>query len=99
MESKIIPAYETIHWTELRRTAGTRKGGVGYHLIEDANGINVGIALNEKLAGLSFPDITGKLDYFNSDFRSSNLYSASGVKISLHYIGTRKEKEYKYGEM
>jgi predicted transcriptional regulator len=40
-------------------------------LIEDPNDINVGIALNEKIAGLTFLNTTGKLD-FNSGFRSDN---------------------------
>ena len=67
----IIPADSSIDWTELRRTVGTHKGRIEYHLIEDPNYIKVGIALNEKIAGLSFPDITGKLD-FNKGFRSDN---------------------------
>jgi predicted transcriptional regulator len=67
----IIPADSNIDWTELRRTVGANKGRIEYHIIEDPNCIKVGIALNEKIAGLSFPDITGKLD-FNSGFRSSN---------------------------
>jgi predicted transcriptional regulator len=67
----IIPADSSIDWTELRRTVGTHKGRIEYHLIEDPNYIKVGIALNEKIAGLSFPDITGKLD-FNKGFRSNN---------------------------
>jgi predicted transcriptional regulator len=67
----IIPADSSIDWTELRRTVGTHKGRIEYHLIEDPKYIKVGIALNEKIAGLSFPDITGKLD-FNKGFRSNN---------------------------
>jgi predicted transcriptional regulator len=67
----IIPVDSNIDWTGLRRTVGTHKGRIEYHLIEDPNDIKAGIALNEKIAGLSFPDITGKLD-FNSGFRSSN---------------------------
>jgi predicted transcriptional regulator len=67
----IIPADSNMDWTELRRTVGTYKGRIEYHLIEDPNDIKAGIALNEKIAGLSFPDITGKLD-FNSGFRSNN---------------------------
>jgi predicted transcriptional regulator len=67
----IIPVDSNMDWTELRRTVGTHKGRIEYHLIEDPNDIKAGIALNEKIAGLSFPDITGKLD-FNSGFRSNN---------------------------
>jgi predicted transcriptional regulator len=67
----IIPTVSSIDWAELRRTVGTHKGRIEYHLIEDADDIKVGIALNEKIAGLSFPDNTGKLD-FNSGFRSNN---------------------------
>jgi predicted transcriptional regulator len=67
----IIPAVSSIDWAELRRTVGTHKGRVEYHLIEDADDIKVGIALNEKIAGLTFPNTTGKLE-FNCGFRSSN---------------------------
>jgi predicted transcriptional regulator len=67
----IIPADSSIDWTELRRTVGTRKGRIEYHLIEDPNDIKAGVALNEKIAGLTFPNTIGKLD-FNSGFRSNN---------------------------
>ena len=67
----IIPADSNIDWTELRRTVGTHKGRIEYHLIEDPNDIKAGIALNEKIAGLTFPNTRGKLD-FNSGFRSNN---------------------------
>lgn len=68
----IVPAVSSIDWTELRRTVGTHKGRIEYLLIEDTDDIKVGIALNEKIAGLIFPNTMGKLD-FNSGFRSSNL--------------------------
>ncbi len=67
----IIPADSNIDWTELRRTVRTHKGRIEYHLIEDPNDIKAGIALNEKIAGLTFPNTRGKLD-FNSGFRSNN---------------------------
>jgi predicted transcriptional regulator len=67
----IIPAGSSIDWTRLRASAGTHKGRIEYHLMEDPNDINAGISLNEKIAGLTFPDITGKLD-FNSGFGSSD---------------------------
>ncbi|MDQ4067595.1 MAG: hypothetical protein M3114_08415, partial [Thermoproteota archaeon] len=68
----IVPADSSnIDWTELRRTVGTHKGRIEYHLIQDPNDIKAGMALNEKIAGVTFPDITGKLD-FNSGFRSNN---------------------------
>jgi predicted transcriptional regulator len=67
----IVPASSSINWTEVRRTAGTHKGRIEYHLIEDPNDIKAGMALNEKIAGFTFPDITGKID-FNSGFRSNN---------------------------
>jgi predicted transcriptional regulator len=67
----IIPAGGSIDWTRLRASAGIHKDRIEYHLIEDPNDINAGIALNEKVAGLTFPDTTGKLD-FNSGFGSSD---------------------------
>jgi len=67
----IIPADSSIDWIKLRADVGTYKGRIEYCLIEDPNDINAGIALNEKIAGLTFPNTTGKLD-FNSGFGSSN---------------------------
>jgi predicted transcriptional regulator len=67
----IIPADSSIDWTRLRTSAGTHKRRIEYLLIEDPNDIKAGIALNEKIAGLTFPDTTGKLD-FNSGFGSSD---------------------------
>ena len=67
----IVPAASGINWAEVRRTVGIHKGRIEYHLIQDPNDIKVGMALNEKIAGVTFPDITGKLD-FNSGFRSDN---------------------------
>jgi predicted transcriptional regulator len=60
-----------IDWKKVRVDVGTHKGRIEYHLIEDPNDIKVGIAMNEKIAGLAFPNTTGKLD-FNSGFRSDN---------------------------
>src|SRR5215207_11751675 len=67
----IVPAGSSIDWTRLRASAGTHKGRIEYRLMEDPNDIKAGIALNEKIAGLTFPDTTGKLD-FNSGFGSNN---------------------------
>jgi predicted transcriptional regulator len=67
----ILPASSNINWTEVRRTAGIHKGRIEYHLIEDPNDIKSGIAMNEKIAGVTFPGAMGKLD-FNGGFRSSN---------------------------
>ena len=67
----IIPADSSIDWIRLRRSVGTHKGRIEYHLMEDPNDIKAGMALNEKIAGVTFPNTTGKLD-FNSGFRSSN---------------------------
>jgi predicted transcriptional regulator len=67
----IIPADSSIDWTRLRRSVGTHKGRIEYHLMEDPNDIKAGMALNEKIAGVTFPNTTQKLD-FNSGFRSSN---------------------------
>jgi predicted transcriptional regulator len=48
------------------------KGRIEYALIADSNDIKAGIVLNEKRAGVTFPDMAGKLD-FNSGFRSNDL--------------------------
>ena len=67
----VVPADSSINWVEIRRTVGTHKGRIEYHLIEDPNDIKAGIALNEKIAGVTFLDPMGKLD-FNGGFRSDN---------------------------
>jgi predicted transcriptional regulator len=67
----IVPAVSSIDWAELRRSVGIYKGRIKYHLMEDSNDIKAGIALNEKIAGVTFPNTTGKLD-FNGGFRSGN---------------------------
>ena len=67
----IVPAGSSINWTKIRADVGIHKGRIEYNLIQDPNDIKVGMALNEKIAGVTFPDITGKLD-FNSGFRSDN---------------------------
>ena len=67
----ILPASSNINWAEARRTAGIHKDRIEYHLIEDPTDIIAGIAMNEKIAGVTFPGAMGKLD-FNGGFRSSN---------------------------
>jgi predicted transcriptional regulator len=67
----ILPASSNINWAEIRKAAGVHKGRIEYHLIEDPNDIKTGIAMNEKIAGVTFPNATGKLD-FNGGFRSDN---------------------------
>ena len=67
----IIPSDSSIDWTRLRAAVATHKGRIEYCLIQDPNDIKAGIAMNEKIAGLTFPNTTGKLD-FNSGFRSDN---------------------------
>ena len=67
----ILPASSSINWAEARRTAGIHKDRIEYHLIDDPTDILAGIAMNEKIAGVTFPGAMGKLD-FNGGFRSSN---------------------------
>jgi predicted transcriptional regulator len=81
----IVPAASSIDWTELRRTAGTHKGRIEYHLIEDPGDIKAGISLNEEIAGVTFPDPMGKLD-FNGGFRSNNpLFRKWCEDLFLHH--------------
>jgi predicted transcriptional regulator len=68
----IVPADSSIDWRRVRADVGTHKDRIEYHLIEDPNDIKAGIALNEKIAGVTFLDIMGKKLDFNSGFRSSN---------------------------
>ena len=67
----IVPVGSNVDWTRLRSSVGDHKDRIEYALIEDPNDIHAGIALNEKIAGLTFPDMTGRLD-FNSGFRSGD---------------------------
>ena len=67
----ILPTDSNINWTEVRRAAGIHKGRIEYRLIEDSDDIKIGIAMNEKIAGVVFPDTMGKID-FNGGFRSDN---------------------------
>jgi predicted transcriptional regulator len=67
----IVPASSTIDWGSLREAAGINRARIECHILEEPSDIKAGLALNEKIAGLTFPDITGKLD-FNRGFRSSN---------------------------
>jgi predicted transcriptional regulator len=87
----IIPADGNIDWTELRRTVGTHKGRIEYHLIEDPIDIKAGMALNEKIAGLTFPNTRGKLD-FNSGFRSNNLAFRKWCQDLFEYHWSKAEK-------
>jgi predicted transcriptional regulator len=68
----IIPADSSIDWRRVTASVGSHKGRIEYGMIEYSNDIKAGIALNEKIAGLTFPDTTGKKLDFNSGFRSSN---------------------------
>ena len=67
----ILPASSSIDWAEARRTAGIHKDRIEYHPIDDPTDILAGIAMNEKIAGVTFPGAMGKLD-FNGGFRGSN---------------------------
>jgi hypothetical protein len=67
------------------------KGKIKYPLIEDLYDIKAGIALNEKIAGLGFPDSTGMLD-LNRVLKAVIQYSASGVKISCTSLEQKRKK-------
>jgi predicted transcriptional regulator len=88
----IVPSDSSIDWTRLRASAGTNKGRIEYRLIEDPNDIKAGIAMNEKIAGLTFPDTTGKLD-FNSGFRSSNPVFRKWCQNLFEFDWNKAEKK------
>ncbi len=84
----------SIDWTSIRRSIGNLKGRIEYCLVEDPKEIKAGIALNEKMAGLTFPDTTGKLD-FNRGFESNNyVFRKWCVRFSLCSIGAELGKRY-----
>lgn len=88
----IIPDDSNIDWTKLRASAGTNKGRIEYRLIEDPNDIKAGIAMNEKIAGLTFPDAMGKLD-FNSGFGSSNPVFRKWCQDLFEFHWNKAEKK------
>jgi predicted transcriptional regulator len=67
----IVPEGTNVDWASLRSSIGDHMGRIEYAFVSGPNDIHAGIALNEKIAGLTFPDITGRLD-FNSGFRGSD---------------------------
>ncbi|HKO65018.1 MAG TPA: hypothetical protein VJU13_07430 [Candidatus Nitrosocosmicus sp.] len=66
------------------------KGRIEYAFVIDSKDIQAGNVLNKKKARVTFPDLTGKLD-FNSGFRSSDGYFINGVLICLILAGTRQQ--------
>src|SRR5207244_6016045 len=58
----IVPAESNIDWNLLRRTVGINKGKMEFFLLEDPKDVCAAIAMNEKIAGWSFPDAKGRLD-------------------------------------
>jgi hypothetical protein len=64
-------------------------------LIADSKDIKAAIVLYEKRAGVTFPDMTGKLD-FNSGFRVMVLHFINGVMIFSILTGTRQQEKWLY---
>ncbi len=72
--------------------------------IEEQGNVSVGIAMNEKMAGICFPDLKGKID-FNSGFRGTSdtefhgwcrdlfeYYWSKSKPTSISYIRWKREK-------
>ena len=59
-------------------------------LVPDEN-VKIGIAMNEKIAGIAFPDQKGKMD-FNSGFTSGSIvfHKWSGDLFSFYWNGLKK---------
>jgi predicted transcriptional regulator len=66
----IIPDNTDVNWSEVRSSFGKHKGQVSFGLIKE-NEVKVGIAMNEKMAGVTFMGANGSLD-FNSGFGSDD---------------------------
>lgn len=88
----IIPDDSSIDWRSVRATVGIHKGRIECHLVEDPTDIIAGIALNEKMAGLTFPDTAGKLD-FNSGFGSSNPVFCKWCQDLFDYYWSKAGKK------
>lgn len=58
----IIPSQSNVDWERLRSSIGDHKGRIEYALMENSSNIKAGIALNEKIAGLTFPDVIDRHD-------------------------------------
>jgi hypothetical protein len=66
--------------TRLHSSVRDHKGRIEYGLMKDSRDIKAGIAL-KNIAGLTFPDMTGRLD-FNSGIGAPISYSTTGAMIS-----------------
>ena len=66
----IIPENSDVNWSSVRSSFGKHRGRVSFGLVKE-NEIKVGIAMNEKTAGVTFPGLSGNID-FNSGFGSGN---------------------------
>lgn len=71
----IIPGDNNFDPSDLQYTYDPRKGKrIEFGLMKESKEIKAGIVLNERTAGLTLPDLSGRLD-FNSGFRSrGNLF-------------------------
>jgi predicted transcriptional regulator len=66
----IIPGDNNFNPSDLQYTYDPLKGKrIEFGLMKESKGIRAGIVLNERTAGLTLPDLSGRLD-FNSGFRS-----------------------------
>ncbi len=69
----IIPGDNDFDSSNLRYTYDPHKGKrIEFGLMRESKDIKAGIVLNERTAGLTLPDLSGRLD-FNSGFRSRDM--------------------------
>lgn len=87
----IAPEGANINWTDLRSRIDKNKGRFEFGLSSEE--IKVGIAMNEKISGVTFQDTTRKLD-FNAGFRSSDplFHRWSRDIFSFYWNNARKLK-------
>lgn len=80
----IIPESNNIDWSAVRSAFGKHKGHAVFGLVKEDE-IKVGIAMNERTAGVTFPSLSGDID-FNNGFGSDDpMFHKWCEDIFLHY--------------
>jgi predicted transcriptional regulator len=88
----IIPYRDDLDLARLQSTLFNHKGRIEYALVGDHRDIRVGIVLNEKMAGLAFSDLAGRLD-FNSGFGSSDVLFHKWCYDIFNYYWNKTRKK------
>jgi predicted transcriptional regulator len=61
-------------------------------LVPDEN-VKIGVAMNERIAGIAFPDLKGKMD-FNSGFTSGSIHFHKWCRDLFSFYWNRLKKPF-----